>query len=59
MLSQKFALARPATPGYPVISSTFEKAAKDIMNGADVKSTLDTAAQAIDTDIKSQNNYGF
>jgi multiple sugar transport system substrate-binding protein len=59
VLSRKFALARPATPGYPVISSTFEKAAKDIMNGAAVKSTLDTAVQAIDTDIKSQNNYGF
>ncbi|WP_037274594.1 extracellular solute-binding protein [Kibdelosporangium aridum] len=59
VLSQKFALARPATPGYPVISSTFEKAAKDIMSGADVRSTLDTAVQAINTDIKSQNGYGF
>lgn len=59
VLSQKFALARPATPGYPVISSTFEKAAKDIMSGADVKPTLDTAAKAIDTDIASQNGYGF
>ncbi|WP_245849239.1 sugar ABC transporter substrate-binding protein [Lentzea kentuckyensis] len=59
VLSQKFALARPATPGYPVISSTFEKAAKDIMSGAEVKSTLDTAAKAIDTDIASQNGYGF
>lgn len=59
VLSQKFALSRPATPGYPVISSTFEKAAKDIMSGADVKSTLDTAAKAIDTDISSQNGYGF
>ncbi len=59
VLSQKFALARPATPGYPVISSTFEKAAKDIMSGAEVKSTLDTAVKAIDTDISSQNGYGF
>jgi len=59
VLSQKFALARPATPGYPVISSTFEKAAKDIMSGAEVKSTLDTAVQAIDADISSQNGYGF
>lgn len=59
VLSQKFALARPATPGYPVISSTVEKAAKDIMSGADVKPALDTAVQAIDTDIKSQNGYGF
>ncbi|MEZ0067016.1 multiple sugar transport system substrate-binding protein [Streptacidiphilus sp. MAP12-20] len=58
VLSQKFALGRPATPGYPVISTTFEKAAKDIMNGADVKSTLDTAVQAIDSDIQSNNNYG-
>jgi multiple sugar transport system substrate-binding protein len=59
VLSQKFALARPATPGYPVISSTFEKAAKDIMSGAEVRSTLDVAVKAIDTDIASQNGYGF
>ncbi|MBB4985207.1 MULTISPECIES: sugar ABC transporter substrate-binding protein [Streptomyces] len=58
VLSRKFALARPATPGYPLISTTFEKAAKDIMNGADVTSTLDTAVKAIDTDIKSNNGYG-
>jgi multiple sugar transport system substrate-binding protein len=59
VLSQKYALARPATPGYPVISSTFEKAAKDIMNGANVSSTLDDAVKSIDTDIKSNDNYGF
>ncbi|MCE6998540.1 extracellular solute-binding protein [Saccharothrix sp. S26] len=59
VLSQKFALARPATPGYPVISSSFEKAAKDIMSGAEVKSTLDAAVRAIDADIASQNGYGF
>ena len=40
---RRIALARPATPAYAVISSTFEKAAKDIMNGADVQSTLDGA----------------
>jgi multiple sugar transport system substrate-binding protein len=59
VLSQKFALARPATPGYPVISSSFEKAAKDIISGADVKSTLDAAVRAVDADITSQNGYGF
>lgn len=58
VLSQKFALARPATPGYPVISTTFEKAAKDIMDGADVKSTLDGAVKAVDSDITSNSNYG-
>ncbi|MFE9751176.1 ABC transporter substrate-binding protein [Saccharothrix saharensis] len=59
VLSQKFALTRPATPGYPVISSSFEKAAKDIMSGAEVKSTLDAAVRAIEADIASQNGYGF
>lgn len=58
-LSQKLALARPATPAYPVISSTFEKAAKDIMNGADVQSTLDGAVSEIDTNIQSNDGYGF
>ncbi len=58
-LSQRFALARPATPAYPVISSTFEKAAKDIMNGADVQSTLDGAVREIDTNISSNDGYGF
>lgn len=58
-LSQEFALARPETPAYPVISSTFEKAAKDIMNGADVQSTLDGAVQEIDANIESNDGYGF
>ncbi|MFD0331421.1 extracellular solute-binding protein [Streptacidiphilus monticola] len=58
VLSQKFALARPATPGYPVISTSFEKAAKDIMSGADVQSTLDEAVKSIDADIKANGNYG-
>ncbi|PUB32087.1 carbohydrate ABC transporter substrate-binding protein (CUT1 family) [Promicromonospora sp. AC04] len=58
-LSQEFAVPRPETPAYPVISSTFEKAAKDIMNGADVQSTLDGAVQEIDTNIASNDGYGF
>jgi multiple sugar transport system substrate-binding protein len=58
-LSQELALARPETPAYPVISSTFEKAAKDIMNGADVQSTLDGAVQEIDANIASNDGYGF
>ncbi|RXZ71719.1 sugar ABC transporter substrate-binding protein [Agromyces albus] len=58
-LSQKFAVPRPETPAYPVISSTFEKAAKDIMNGAEVKSTLDGAVKEIDANIESNDGYGF
>ncbi|WP_341359973.1 extracellular solute-binding protein [Georgenia sp. M64] len=58
-LSQRYALERPPTPAYPVISSVFERAAKDIMNGADVQSTLDQAVQEIDANIESNDGYGF
>ncbi len=58
-LSQQFAVPRPETPAYPVISSTFEKAAKDIMNGADVQQALDNAVAEIDANIESNDGYGF
>ncbi len=58
-LSQELAVPRPETPAYPVISSTFEKAAKDIMNGADVQQALDTAVAEIDANIQSNDGYGF
>ncbi|WP_336631913.1 MULTISPECIES: sugar ABC transporter substrate-binding protein [unclassified Microbacterium] len=58
-LSQKFAVLRPETPAYAVISTTFETAAKDIMNGADVKSSLDQAVSEIDANIASNDGYGF
>lgn len=54
----QFAVLRPETPAYAVISTTFETAAKDIMNGADVKSTLDTAVRDIDADIENNDGYG-
>lgn len=57
--SQKFAVLRPETPAYAVISSTFETAAKDIMNGADVKGTLDQAVKEIDANIQANDGYGF
>lgn len=58
-LSQMYAVERPPTPAYAVISSVFERAAKDIMNGADIQSTLDQAVQEIDTNIESNDGYGF
>lgn len=58
-LSEKFAVLRPETPAYAVISSAFETAAKDIMNGADVQSTLDGAVSEIDANIQSNDGYGF
>ena len=57
--SQKYAVLRPETPAYAVISSTFETAAKDIMSGADVKTTLDNAVAEIDANIDSNDGYGF
>lgn len=58
-LSQRYALERPPTPAYPVISSVFERTAKDIMSGADVQSTLDNAVDEIDANIESNDGYGF
>lgn len=54
--SQKYAVVRPVTPGYPFIATTFAKAAQDILNGADAKQTLDQAVKDIDANQK-QNHY--
>ena len=58
-ISSRWALLRPETPGYPVISSSFENAAREIALGADVQDTLDKAVDAIDQDISDNNGYGF
>lgn len=55
----QFAVLRPETPAYAVISTTFETAAMDIMNGADVQATLDQAVKDIDADIANNDGYGF
>lgn len=57
-LSASAAVLRPATPAYATISTTFETAAKDIMSGADIQSTLDTAVADIDANISSNDGYG-
>ena len=56
-LLEGYAAPRPRTPAYPVISSVFTKAFHDIRDGADVKKTLDEAAEAIDRDIEMNNGY--
>jgi multiple sugar transport system substrate-binding protein len=56
--SKKFALIRPPTPGYPYVTTTFAKAAQDIVAGGDVKKILDEATTNIDQNLKSNNNYG-
>jgi histidinol-phosphate/aromatic aminotransferase/cobyric acid decarboxylase-like protein len=56
--SAAFAELRPATPGYPYLTSTFAKAAQDIINGGDANKILDKAVADIDTDLKANDYYG-
>jgi multiple sugar transport system substrate-binding protein len=56
-LREGFAVPRPRSPAYPIISSAFERAFRRIRNGADVKKALDEAAAVIDQDI--QDNQGY
>jgi len=48
---------RPRTPAYPMITSVFQQAFRDIRTGADVKSVLDRAAAEIDRDIRENRGY--
>ena len=57
--SAKYATIRPPTPGYPFLTTTFAKAAQDIIAGGDPKKILDQAASDIDADLKANNSYGF
>jgi multiple sugar transport system substrate-binding protein len=57
--SREFAVIRPPTPAYSVISSVFEKTFQDIMNGANVEASLDKAVDQIDFNIESNDGYGF
>lgn len=58
-ISKNYALLRPATPGYAVISSVFDKAMHDIMSGADVKAAFDQAVKDIDANIAANDGYGM
>ena len=51
-LMQAGAVPRPATPAYGFIRDRFSDAMADIVAGADVQSTLDKAAKAIDQEIE-------
>jgi multiple sugar transport system substrate-binding protein len=55
--SKKFALIRPPTPGYPFLTTTFAKAAQDIVAGGDANSILNQAAKDIDANLKTNNFY--
>jgi len=51
------ALERPVTPAYPVISSAFDVAIRNIISGADVQTELDAAVATIDQDIEDNQGY--
>lgn len=55
--ARKYAVVRPVTPAYPYISTEFQKAAQDILAGADPKNALGQAAKDIDNNRKTNNNY--
>lgn len=48
---------RPAHPAYPTITASFAKAVADIIDGKDVKASLDEAAKKIDQDIEDNSGY--
>ena len=56
-LQSGIAVARPATPAYPVITAAFAEAVKNIIAGADVKAELDKAVEKIDQDIEDNQGY--
>ena len=58
-MSNAFALIRPPTPAYAVISNVFTEAAQSIINGANAQDTLDDAVDRIDADIAEHDGYGF
>jgi multiple sugar transport system substrate-binding protein len=55
--ARKYAVVRPVTPAYPYISTEFQKAAQDILAGADPKNALGQAAKNVDNNLKTNNYY--
>ncbi len=51
------AVPRPATPAYGAIRNAFSDALADIIAGADVQETLDSAVEEIDADIAANEGY--
>ena len=58
-IAEAFAVIRPPTPGYLIISSEFEQAMLKIRDGSNVQDALDDAVDAIDRDIEDHDGYGF
>jgi multiple sugar transport system substrate-binding protein len=52
-----YAVPRPRTPAYPVITATFQKAFDRIRSGGDVQEVLDRAVRTIDEEIEDNQGY--
>ena len=55
--SNEYGVLRPPTPAYLAISTIYEKAVADIINGANAKQALDAAADAIDPNMAHHDLY--
>ncbi len=56
-LQGPWAVPRPRTPAYPTITAAFARAFRAVRDGADVATTLRSAARTIDHDIASADGY--
>ncbi len=57
--AKEYALERPVTPAYKIITSAVEKSFRDILNGNDVQDSLDAAVDEIEADLDANNFYGM
>ena len=57
--ARAYGVLRPETPAYPMLSSSFERALKEVREGGDSAEALDRAVEAIQQDLKRNRNYGF
>ncbi len=56
-LIEGYAVPRPQTPAYPVISASFRQAFANIRHGLPVQQALDRAANTIDIEIRDNRGY--
>ncbi|HUH08864.1 MAG TPA: extracellular solute-binding protein [Egibacteraceae bacterium] len=56
-LEEGFSVPRPPHPAYPTISSAFNQAIQEIIDGGDVQEALDGAVETIDADIEANEGY--
>jgi multiple sugar transport system substrate-binding protein len=56
-LEEGFTRPRPPHPAYPTISSAFNQAIQNIIDGQDVQTALDGAVVTIDADIEDNEGY--